>query len=168
MREFGVTDQYLGRQGARRCCCARGGKHLRRRPETVSRRNLPGRLSFTADDRRQRSRTRLRAARDRALLASRVGVDVRNREHDRGDPVRRKLSRSVKPFLWSKARYDPWRATRNAAGRCACSVRRRASTASCAWPWRNTSRSRFDVPQRNPTPDRCRFGGHNAPGLSAC
>jgi len=89
MREFGVTDQYLGRQGARRCCCARGGKHLRRRPETVSRRNLPGRnlpgrLSFTADDRRQRSRTRFRAARDRALLASRVGVDVRNREHDRG------------------------------------------------------------------------------------
>jgi hypothetical protein len=72
-----------------------------------------------------------------------------------GDPVRRKLSRSVKPLLWSEARYDPWRATRNAAGRCACSVRRRASTASCAWPWRNTSRSRFDVPHRNPTPDRC-------------
>jgi LuxR family transcriptional regulator, quorum-sensing system regulator BjaR1 len=28
------------------------------------------------------------------------------------DPVRRKLSRSTKPFLWSEAQYDPWRELR--------------------------------------------------------
>ena len=28
------------------------------------------------------------------------------------DPVRRKLSRSTKPFLWSEAQYDPWREQR--------------------------------------------------------
>jgi LuxR family transcriptional regulator, quorum-sensing system regulator BjaR1 len=28
------------------------------------------------------------------------------------DPVRRKLSRSAKPFLWSEAQYDPWREVR--------------------------------------------------------
>jgi LuxR family transcriptional regulator, quorum-sensing system regulator BjaR1 len=28
------------------------------------------------------------------------------------DPVRRKLSRSTKPFLWTEAQYDPWRESR--------------------------------------------------------